>query len=566
MSTHGFASAVRLSNKLADLFALRRTNDDEVRMYRNFAKRGLADEADLYTGLGEAGSTGALFEKLLRRVAMQHSFKDKDGASTDDGSNDNPNIPAGYTYFLQFIAHDLTKNTSSPTVLAGSANKSFNARKHGLMLESLYGGGPLVDPMLYQVTGKPDGIRSRLRVGKVRETPFYKTNPEPGGCPFLQRDLPRNRQDETRIAPDPLSFVDVAVADPRNDDTPMVSQLASIFHLAHNAIVDSLENCESLKFDENGWPKQLNLFEAARYVLTKTFHQIIIHDLLKKLLSERVYHAYSLKQFRPLVDTCVDDLPLEFSHAAGRACHAMVRKAYVFNRASQRQGLVDALKINSAARPEDFPLDHVWVSQWSQFFKLSKTDPLLSRRIGPSYNDILTRELLFPNGDYGAHEGHVPDSPGGLMLRDLVRGTMGGLQKLSVLREVVPIELQAGSPLLSQNGDWAVSLRAWLIDGFNDFSEVELDSLVSDPPLLFWILFEAMEQEQGLRFGTLGSLILGDTILARISNVLPVPAIKPNSQTLEEIVFGASLPSTMCDLIQFISDKLKLNNARPRFL
>ena len=131
---------------------------------------------------------------------------------------------------------------------------------------------------------------------------------------------------------------------------------------------------------------------------------------------------------------------------------------------------------------------------------------------------------------------------------------------------MVPIELQAKSPLLSQNGDWTHDLRAWLINGFGDFSDEELDSLVTDPPLLFWILFEAMIQEQGLRFGTLGSLILGDTIVARMSDEIPVPLHKANGKTLEELAFGSALPSTMCDLIKFVSLKLELDNARPRFL
>ena len=87
-------------------------------------------------------------------------------------SGNNVGVPSGFTYFGQFIDHDLTLDTSpspsepvDPTTLA-------NSRTFRLDLDSLYGGGPLVSPQLYT----PDGQR------------FLVQEPNENGV----RDLPRN--------------------------------------------------------------------------------------------------------------------------------------------------------------------------------------------------------------------------------------------------------------------------------------------------------------------------------------------------------------------------------------
>ena len=68
----------------------------------------------------------------------------------DDGSrvsNDRPEIlvDCGYTYFGQFIAHDLTKDPSSlDDAWQTEPQELENLRSPRLDLDSLYGGGPTI--------------------------------------------------------------------------------------------------------------------------------------------------------------------------------------------------------------------------------------------------------------------------------------------------------------------------------------------------------------------------------------------------------------------------------------
>ncbi|MDP9004338.1 MAG: peroxidase, partial [Verrucomicrobiota bacterium] len=71
-------------------------------------------------------------------------------------------IPAGYTYFGQFVDHDLTHDTtrledSSPDVASIS-----NGRTPHLNLEHLYRGGPRVMAELYETGADPVSAKFRI--------------------------------------------------------------------------------------------------------------------------------------------------------------------------------------------------------------------------------------------------------------------------------------------------------------------------------------------------------------------------------------------------------------------
>jgi len=91
-------------------------------------------------------------------------------AMIDDGSrvsNNRPEILAdcGYTYFGQFIAHDLTKDASSiDEAWKKEPEQLQNLRTPRLDLDSLYGRGPAVSPDLYE------NDQVRLRVGSAQSS------------------------------------------------------------------------------------------------------------------------------------------------------------------------------------------------------------------------------------------------------------------------------------------------------------------------------------------------------------------------------------------------------------
>ena len=99
----------------------------------------------------------------------------------------NPDIPSGYTYFLQLIAHDLVESS-----LFLSRNQSnllglSNVRTKPLRLETIFGGGPIECPHAYEFNDC--GFRDRLRLGQVRADGSEGYNVNTGDF----RDIPRAR-------------------------------------------------------------------------------------------------------------------------------------------------------------------------------------------------------------------------------------------------------------------------------------------------------------------------------------------------------------------------------------
>src|ERR1700712_1038229 len=99
------------------------------------------------------GRYGPMFDTLLHGPVMpdealrklaQAMIKADVGVAINaaDIADENPTIPAGYTYFGQFIDHDVTFD---PTPLGGEANDIaglVDFRSPALDLDNLYGRGP----------------------------------------------------------------------------------------------------------------------------------------------------------------------------------------------------------------------------------------------------------------------------------------------------------------------------------------------------------------------------------------------------------------------------------------
>src|SRR5262245_31658061 len=61
----------------------------------------------------------------------------------------NSDIPAGYAFFGQFVAHDITFDTRLDPRSAHLPRR--NRRTPALDLDSVYGGGPVAQPFLYEL-------------------------------------------------------------------------------------------------------------------------------------------------------------------------------------------------------------------------------------------------------------------------------------------------------------------------------------------------------------------------------------------------------------------------------
>src|SRR5436190_1532261 len=114
------------------------------------------------------GTVDAANRKKLhhRMTELAHRIRKEDPTQLDQTAAGAP-IPSGYTYLLQFIAHDMVDSTQSVNVSGHQLEFAFaNARARALSLDTIYGAGPDEAPHAYEPTDN-DGKRprTRLRIG-----------------------------------------------------------------------------------------------------------------------------------------------------------------------------------------------------------------------------------------------------------------------------------------------------------------------------------------------------------------------------------------------------------------
>ena len=87
---------------------------------------------------------------------------------------DNPKIPSGYTYFGQFIDHDITFDPISSLQRKNDPDALVDFRSPRFDLDSLYGSGPDDEPFLYVAAGaaaaadRPEKRQRRTRPAAQR--------------------------------------------------------------------------------------------------------------------------------------------------------------------------------------------------------------------------------------------------------------------------------------------------------------------------------------------------------------------------------------------------------------
>ena len=258
----------------------------------------------------------------------------------------NPRIPAGFTYLGQFIDHDITFDPT--TTLNANVDPEFlvNFRTPRFDLDSVYGAGRVVQPFLYDWESEPRGVR-------------LLTKPKEDGHGV--EDLPRNSQGRALIG------------DPRNDETAIIAQLHLLFIRFHNAVVERLVKAGKVR-------EPAKLLEAAQKLVRWHYQWIVVHEFLPAVVGEATLDDVISSPddgSAPKVKLKFFDwrrhpfIPVEFSGAAYRFGHSMVRPTYGMKRTAPGAGLTVAMEDSLGLFPDlaGFrPLSEKVVIDWERFF------------------------------------------------------------------------------------------------------------------------------------------------------------------------------------------------------
>jgi hypothetical protein len=472
-----------------------------------------------------AGKSPTELRKLMRKLSARIS---REAFNPDDA---NTNIPSGYTYLLQFIAHDMVNTSIS---LAASNGRRFgfqNARQQPLTLETIYGGGPDVSPQAYEYTHactQAQGLmpRTRLRSGRAQNR-WGSTKGT--ALADIGRSVPVDVGDDA-IGNASLR-TEALVADARNEDQALISQMTRLFHDMHNYILEQIEASQP----SVTVPDAYRNFISARYLLTLIYRRIILQDVLRRLLDPSVVRYY-LNERKPLVTNDGSGaIPVEFSNGAFRCGHAMIRDKYRVN-SPQELEAGRALQICSRRSPGFVPLPEEWVVEWDRFFEinLQNVTPNYSRPLRPNFSPIARSEFFFaPLVPRVGDEGDAA----GLPNRDLVSSVYARVWSVPKLIDALRAKSTEISAFLPSYGAAIQPLSSWLENTADEngiseqFGAGDVSAIANDPPLPFYVLYEAWVCNQGKRLGPLGSIIVAETVIAAM-DTYPLSVLQLSSDKL----------------------------------
>ncbi len=277
-------------------------------------------------------------------------------------------IPAVFTYLGQFIDHNITAQTDreigisriatpdgmvmdiTPLAAHEVAEKLINGRRPLLDLSQMYGDGPSLGagagPTEAGPLFEPD---KRMRVA-----------PAPPGF-----DVPR--QNDGNGTAD--------IADMRNNENVNISQLHCAFLLFHNKVA-------------GGLPAALNdadRFIKAQRLVRWAYQYVVLNDYLPAVCDKTVVRdvlTNGLRYYAPDEERLF--MPFEFSVAAFRFGHSMIRPSYTMNGATTLT-LTQALDVKGLLDPGPPPqIAGANIIAWHNFAKVaSEPPPQLARKIDP---------------------------------------------------------------------------------------------------------------------------------------------------------------------------------------
>jgi len=396
----------------------------------------------------------------------------------DPGRETSPDttIPAGYTYFGQFVDHDITLDVSSSLDVATDATTVNNMRSPALDLDSVYGRGPALDPFLYvfPVSGPASAIKLALGTNRPSGPGGPGGNAGIGGTKVqTDYDVPRmnNPLDPT------ASTLTAVIGDPRNDENLIVSQFHHAMLKFHNKVADLLLLV--------GFPG--DIFLEARKIVTQHYQWAVVNDFLKRVCGATPVANALTSVIAPIGSAF--RMPVEFSVAAYRFGHSMIRDGYWVNFFQIAAPLADVFAFN---RKPNLPVLSNWAVDFNAFFDTGVVVPVNNKARPIDSNLANKLESL-------------PDFTGLMSIlatRNLRRGLALGLPSGQATAAHFGLPVLTSAQLTS-------GLPANEVAVLNASGNL----LLNKTPLWYYVLREAAVINGGNQLGPLGAKIVADTFV-----------------------------------------------------
>ena len=447
------------------------------------------------------------FDRLLPRrrgprmvpnilTALAATMNERGVVQNAPGATAKNSLSAGHTYLGQLIDHDLTFDKRLFSMKPGPTRPVKNLRTPRFDLDSLYGDGPLVDKPLYE----SDGIS--LKVGA--------------------HDLRRRPDGEAYIK------------DRRNDSNRIVSQLHFAMAAFHNRIASQIAQ---------------PTFRKARDEVRRHYQWIVLHEFLERVVGKAMVDsilgggpARARAKLKLVPAHRKPRIPFEFSAAAFRFGHTMVRAAYALNGTSGQFLTFDAAH-PQGTQGEDLrgfrPMPAALAIDWDFFFPRVGADPAvlqLARPIntlvaGPLFEMPIMvaqnrtapgRRLPFRN--LHRSEIDLQLATGQEMAMEMRRLQIPGADGMKILGVDVPLEIVPGE--FSEVGESTSNLGLTGIDLATLQANVQHAT-----PLWYYILKEAEVFGNGRRLGFVGGRIVAEVFIATLlSDPTSILSVTPRWQ------------------------------------
>ena len=341
-----------------------------------------------------------------------------DGGQTA-GAEENPRLPAGFTYFGQFIDHNVTFDPASLLGQLADVSTLTDFRPPRLDLANLYGAGPTVQPYLYE----PDSHATKLALSA----------------------------DGVDLARTPAQIA--LIGDPRNDENLLLAQVHLALIKFHNALVDGLragtitdvfgQVLPGKPPDEPpteqpgaGLAQLLDVdnyydtvLASAQQLVRWHYQWIIVHEFLPLTCDDQMVadiERHGPRFFRPGHHAF---MPVEFSGAGFRALgHPSVRSSYEVNAHFAAKIFPDNPDAPLDPRMDlrGGPVDAAHAVDFSFFFS---TGPARLPQHTKKFDGTLNTQLLdLPvSAVPGAKQGALARPVASLAVRNLLRSETLGL-------------------------------------------------------------------------------------------------------------------------------------------